>query len=166
VSSKFFPTALLKPLAGQIIYLDHSNPGPTANSWSIVIPVAPFSADTEFSLAWRSGTQGPYVVSTQIVLEFIHLPAEDLLALAGRSFRFPINPAEGYIDGSMYLGGAHNPVDVTQIDFGELQGTTIAAKLVCDFIFDYELRRVGNAHADLVTMLSFSPGSATFAVER
>ncbi len=38
--------------------------------------------------------------------------------LAGRSFAFPVNPAEGYIDGSMYLHGRHHPVDVTTLHFG------------------------------------------------
>lgn len=38
--------------------------------------------------------------------------------LAGRSFAFPVNPAEGYIDGSMYLHGRHHPVDVKLLHFG------------------------------------------------
>ena len=39
--------------------------------------------------------------------------------LAGQHFTFPVNPAEGYIDGSVYLHGRHHPVDVTALHFGQ-----------------------------------------------
>ncbi|MFC3604663.1 hypothetical protein ACFOLM_17010 [Deinococcus soli (ex Cha et al. 2016)] len=53
-------------------------------------------------------------------LDFIDLPSLNLNALAGQTFTFPTNPEPGYIDGSIYFVGTHNPVDITRITFGTL----------------------------------------------
>lgn len=45
--------------------------------------------------------------------------------LAGRSFVFPVNPVDGYIDGSVYLQGRHHSVDVTALHFGMQQALQI-----------------------------------------
>ena len=83
-------------------------------------------------------------MSTQIRLDFIEVPAEDLSELANCAFQFPVNPADGYIDGSIYLGGSHNPVDVTTIEFGPAGVHSISATLVARFDFQSELRDVLN----------------------
>ncbi|TOB14884.1 hypothetical protein CGK11_24915, partial [Vibrio parahaemolyticus] len=57
-------------------------------------------------------------IETVISLNGINLPTE-LNELAGRTFTFPVNPDDGYIDGSVYFFAAHSPVDITEIKFGE-----------------------------------------------
>lgn len=110
---------------------------PVAGTWSITLPLEPFSADDEFQPdTFRPGGDGPELITTEISLDFIALPASSASELAGRSFVFPPNPHDGYIDGSIYLIACHCPVDVTQIDFGDADGDTIAAALQATFDFD------------------------------
>lgn len=65
-------------------------------------------------------------LDSTVRLDGINLPSVSLKKLAGKTFDFPINPDEGYIDGSIYFVSAHNPVDVSRISFGELQGDQLA----------------------------------------
>ena len=94
-------------------------------------------------------------MSTQIRLDFIEVPAEDLSGLANRAFQFPINPADGYIDGSIYLCGSHNPVDVTAIEFGPAGVHSISATFVATFDFQFELRDVRNFDLTFAADLTF-----------
>src|SRR4030088_2885308 len=55
------------------------------------------------------------IVNTSVRLDFIKFQVPDWRDLAGQEFHFPKNPQSGYIDGSIYLGGAHNPADATRI---------------------------------------------------
>ena len=71
---------------------------------SITILMEPFLLDAE-------------IVDTSIRLDGIELPSVHLKEIAGKSFSFPVNPAEGYIDGSIYLEGVHHPVDVVALNF-------------------------------------------------
>jgi hypothetical protein len=73
------------------------------------------------------------VVETSIQLSSIAIPSISVVELQGRSFDFPVNPASGYIDGSIYLDGAHHPVDVTKLSF-----TIASVKLVGMFVFEFE----------------------------
>ncbi|MBB6368313.1 hypothetical protein FHR56_003492 [Xanthomonas sacchari] len=78
------------------------------------------------------------IVDTAIRLDGIALPSLRLGDLAGQRFDFPRNPHAGYIDGSLYLDGAHHPVDVDMLTFnlardGQL---TLVAKGV--YAFDVE----------------------------
>ncbi len=52
-------------------------------------------------------------IETVISLDGINLPIEPN-ELTGRTFTFPINPDDGYIDGSVYFFSAHSPVDITE----------------------------------------------------
>jgi hypothetical protein len=61
-----------------------------------------------------------------------------LSSYSGKTVLFPTNPIVGYIDGSIYLLDAHNPVDVTKIEFGTIEKNTIDAKLTMQFLFEYE----------------------------
>lgn len=63
---------------------------------------------------------------TEVRLDFIRFGVTAWREVANQEFRFPINPKPGYIDGSVYVGGAHNPADVTRIKFGPLSGNKIA----------------------------------------
>lgn len=136
--------------------LDH----PVAGTWSIEIPLEPFSADDEYDPAtFRPGPDGPELVETEIVLDFIELPADELAGLSGRTFEFPANSEDGYIDGSIYLIAAHCPIDVTRIDFGDPTADQITATLHTRFDFD-SAGRIGihNRTAVLKALLRFKPG--------
>jgi len=153
-----FPSQLIKATPGEIVFFSRDVPAPSGGTWSILVPIEPFSADDEHSTDWRAGAEGPYIVSTQIRLDFIEVPAEDLSGLANRAFQFPVNPADGYIDGSIYLCGSHNPVDVTAIEFGPATVNSIRATLVATFDFQFELRDVLNFDLTFSADLIFRRG--------
>ncbi len=152
-----FPPELIRSNTGQISYFGPDVPPPRTGTWSVTIPIQPFSADDEYSHDWRAGMEGPHVISTQVRLDFIEMPAVDLGGLANQRFLFPINPVEGYIDGSMYLCGSHNPVEVTSIQFGPAVDDSISATFVATFVFQLELRDVLNFDLSFAADLIFSP---------
>lgn len=91
---------------------------------AIEIPVSPFILDGQD-------------VKTSIWLEEINFPS-DPEHLANHQFQFPINPEEGYIDGSIYLRNVHNSIDVTSITFGDRVSDQkyIVARIAFKFLFD------------------------------
>jgi hypothetical protein len=91
-----FPVEKLKPLASRY----HGEPGDI----TIEMPLKPFKLDGQ-------------EVNTSIRLEGVNLPTTDASELIGQSFDFPLNPEDGYIDGSIYMDHAHHPVDVSRISF-------------------------------------------------
>ncbi|MGH3391468.1 MAG: hypothetical protein ACRDOO_21575 [Actinomadura sp.] len=136
--------------------LDH----PVAGTWTIQIPLEPFSAGDEFDPAtFRPGSDGPELIETEIVLDFIELPADELAGLSRRTFEFPTKPEDGYIDGSIYLIAAHCAVEVIRIDFGETSADQITASLDARFDFD-SAGGIGihNRSAVLKTVLRFEAG--------
>jgi hypothetical protein len=153
-----FPSQLIKSTPGEIVFFGTDFPAPSRGTWSIVVPIEPFSADDEYAREWRAGTEGPYIVSTQVRLDLIDMPAEDLEGLANRAFQFPVNPVDGYIDGSIYLCGSHNPIDVTAIEFGPASVNSIRATLVAKFDFEFELRDVLNLDLSFSADLIFRRG--------
>jgi hypothetical protein len=76
-------------------------------------------------------------VTTSFIFEGVRLP-RDSQTWAHHSFTFPRNPTDGYIDGSIYLRHAHNPVDVTCIKFGERHGDFITAEFSVRLVFEFE----------------------------
>lgn len=76
--------------------------------------------------------------NTEIQLEFIDFKINNLSELENRLFKFPKNPENGYIDGSIYFGGAHNPADALSISFGNIKGNTITAKIELEIDFTFE----------------------------
>ena len=94
------------------------------NYYSIVLPVSKFVLDGE-------------ITSTSIDLYAIELP-ETLESYIGKTVSFPVNPNEGYIDGSVFLRNAHNPVDVTEIRFLKVEKDFIELELTMTFDFEYE----------------------------
>ena len=58
--------------------------------------------------------------------------------LAGCSFAFPVNPVDGYIDGSVYLQGRHHAVDVTTLHFGMQQGLQIPLEVTGHILLEGE----------------------------
>lgn len=136
--------------------LDH----PVAGTWTIEIPLEPFSADDEFDPAtFRPGSDGPELIETEIVLDFIELPADELAGLSRRTFEFPQRHEDGYIDGSIYLIAAHCPLDVTRISFGKATADQMTAIFHTRFDFDSAGGiDIHNRTAVLQTVLKFELG--------
>lgn len=64
---------------------------------------------------------------------------------------------EGYIDGSMYLGHAHNPVDCTRVAFGAVTSNSIP--IVLDYAIDFTYQgpeELGILEGKLETNLAFN----------
>lgn len=150
------PDDLLRPEPGRIVYISPQRPGPSAGTWAITVPLAPFSAADEYDPAtFRSGTDGPEIIETDVAGEFVDLPGDDLAALSDRTFDFPVNPHDGYIDASIYLGGGHNPVDITRMEFGAARSQSIDVALHAAFDFDQEGVEIANRSAVLNVTLRF-----------
>ena len=105
--------------------------------FNISIPVAPFSLDGE-------------IVTTSFELESIDLGTQSVAELANKTFVFPVNPEDGYIDGSIYLANAHNPADVTEIAFGPYNDSTISTTITLRILFSFE----GSAFPDTDLVLN------------
>ena len=116
MSLETFPSESLVPSKASI--------RPAGEFFSIQIELQPFTLDDE-------------EVTTSFIFERVRLP-KDSQAWAGRSFTFPRNPTDGYIDGSIYLRHAHNPADVTSIAFGERHGGSISAEFSICLVFEFE----------------------------
>lgn len=95
------------------------------------------------------------IVDTSIRLDGIDLPSNMLRDLAGKSFEFPINPDDGYIDGSIYLKNTHHPVDVTSLNFSKSRDGKLTLIVKGVYVFDLEgLDRPGNVPFTLATTVS------------
>lgn len=75
--------------------------------------------------------------NTCIKLDFIKIKFYSFLDLENTSFHFPVNPDDGYIDGSIYLDDQHIPVDVTKINFGVFNGDKIQAQIIGNILYGY-----------------------------
>lgn len=64
-----------------------------------------------------------------------------------------MNPKEGYIDGSLYLTVAHNPVDVTRIAFGPLQGEKMEATFTMRLLLEFEGSGFADRDAEVTAMV-------------
>ncbi len=93
--------------------------------FNIFVPITPFSLDGE-------------TVTTSFELEAIDFGTQSIAELANKTFVFPVNPEDGYIDGSIYLANVHNPADVTEIAFGPYSGSTITATITLRILFSFE----------------------------
>ncbi|WP_233486618.1 hypothetical protein [Shimia marina] len=85
---------------------------------------------------------------------FISLPCVDLGVLQTQSFGYPVNPAEGYIDASVYFEDVHNPVDITNLEFGPLVDGRLKLTVVSRWLMSYE----GTAFDDFDLVFSVSLG--------
>ncbi|MDB6139333.1 MAG: hypothetical protein JWO94_2405 [Verrucomicrobiaceae bacterium] len=106
---KDFPDTAFTPLPGyleQFLFQNDAIDLPLSLFHRISFDFVPFELEGE-------------EISTDLCLDFITLPVTSWKQLAGRTFDFPVNPEEGYIDGSILLFDAHNQVDVTRLVLGE-----------------------------------------------
>lgn len=111
-----FPVEQLRPLHAELF------PGPQLegrHTASCEVHFAPFELPNPNDDV-TSEDYEPLSFESPLRLDFIDLPTLNLNALAGQTFTFPTNPEHGYIDGSIYFVGTHNPVDITRITFGTL----------------------------------------------
>ncbi len=93
-----------------------------ADGWGrLQIFLEPFALEGEWVGEW---------VKTSIYLDGIEGVGADLCSVQGQSFDFPVNPAPGYIDGSIYICGTHHPVDVSRLTFDQVVDGGIALSLV------------------------------------
>jgi hypothetical protein len=148
---------LLRLEPGRIVYLSPLRSGPAAGTWAITVPLAPFSAaDRLDPETFRPGTDGPEIIKTAIRGDVIGLPGDDLSAVSNRTFDFPINPYPGYIDASLYLGGGHNPVDITRMEFGTARSLDVDVVLHLAVDFAQEGVAIENKSAVLHANLRFA----------
>ena len=76
-------------------------------------------------------------VDSSVILDCIPISSA-LPELEGKTFEFPVNPDEGYIDGSIYFFAAHNPVDVINITFGYISNNQLPIKLYSKWVLEFE----------------------------
>ncbi|WP_345870356.1 hypothetical protein [Shewanella algae] len=91
-------------------------------------------------------------IETVISIDGINLPTK-LSELAGRTFTFPVNPEDGYIDGSVYFFAAHSPVDITEIKFGESKNGKLPMTLESSWVLEFELTGFKNFNTTIKTYL-------------
>ncbi len=91
-------------------------------------------------------------VETSIRLDGIGIPIDPSL-LEEKVFEFPINPNDGYIDGSVYFLAVHNPVDVTHIEFGEIVNDTLPIVLTINWVLEFEKTGFKNFESILKTCI-------------
>ncbi|MBO2557888.1 hypothetical protein [Shewanella algae] len=91
-------------------------------------------------------------IETVISIDGINLPTK-LSELAGRTFTFPVNPEDGYIDGSVYFFAAHSPVDITEIKFGESTNGKLPMTLESSWVLEFELTGFKNFNTTIKTYL-------------
>jgi hypothetical protein len=113
-----FPIALLQTDKG--LFGPHPLEG-----YFIRIPIAAFSLESE-------------TVDTALRLDCVVLPTSHLQALSGSTLSFPTNPDDGFIDGSIYIGSGHHPIDVHEIKFAVTDGNSIQATITCEIDFEFE----------------------------
>jgi len=140
--------AMFKPLPSRLtsqVFENEFLKIPPTLVFGIELPLEPFN-------------YGGRETRTEVRLDHIRFAVTALRELAGREFRFPVNPSPGYIDGSVYVGDAHDPADVTRIKFGSLSGGKLPAEIDIQFDFEYEGNdELGKPHFTWNVMLDLDP---------
>jgi hypothetical protein len=145
---KRFPTERIKPVGGRLgatVFENTSIPLPKTLFFNIEIDLAEMDLT---DLAEEDGDES--VFETKFSLDFIRLNVPNLAAIENKTFHFPINPKEGYIDASVYLFSTHNYIDATKISFGAFQNHKIPAKI--EMVIDFEFEGTGYANTELLTI--------------
>lgn len=75
---------------------------------------------------------------TSIVLPEIDLGKQNAEELEGKLLSFPINPTDGYIDGSIYIDNRHHPIDVTKIQFLDFIEDNLRANISTNIALSFE----------------------------
>ena len=140
---KNFDTTLLKPIEGFLTGTWFSNPSlniPTTLFFNINITLEDFN--------YKNQNQQTY-----ISFEFIELPIKSYNELQNNTYNFPINPENGYIDGSIYINGSHNPIDVIEISFSKTAKNFIYAHFKA--IISFEDNSIKQTEFEFDTKINF-----------
>ena len=113
-----FPLELLVPQLGHMTFNKFGG--------SIEIPLAPFELPDH-------GT-----IETKILIDCITLPTHNPELLSGKTFSFPLNPADGCAEGSVYMGYHHHPVDLLHLGFVKFANGEMDVKFAVGIAFDFE----------------------------
>ena len=101
-TSPMSPINLFKVIEGSILKGKNNR----SHEYSIELVLAPFLWSGE-------------IVDTSIRLDSVVFKNTGSFEdLSNKAFSFPINPNDGYIDGSVYIESMHNWIDVRKISFG------------------------------------------------
>ena len=93
-------------------------------------------------------------VETSIRLDGIDLPSNPK-ALAGRTCDFPVNPEDGYIDGSIYFFAAHHPVGRDAHRLSETSNNSrLPVKLSTNWLLEFENSGFKNFQTDIETEIA------------
>jgi hypothetical protein len=92
--------------------------------YHIIIPISKFIFENQ-------------IIDTSIHLTQVKLP-NDLSKCIGKTIVFPINPNQGYIEGSIYLSERHNPVNVSEINFISFEKNKLNVEISMFFDFEFE----------------------------
>jgi hypothetical protein len=95
----------------------------------------------------QSFTLDDELIETAFCLDGVQLP-EDKQVWENQTFTFPLNPHDGYIDGSIYLLCVHNPADVTSIRFSEIRDDLVSAEF--SIYIDFEFEGTGFQNTNIV----------------
>lgn len=137
---KEFPLHILEPLQGTLNAMIFENSFinlPKTLFFKIEVPLKLI----DMSKLCEDIVDKNYQTSFQ--LDWIKLALGSLQELENKMFTFPINPEEGYIDGSIYLFDVHNIVDTISLSFGEFKNQKITLKI--NQRIDFELEGTGYA---------------------
>lgn len=132
---KEFPVEILEPLEGTLNAIIFEN------SLTNLLKTLFFKIEIPLKLIdmgklYDDITDNNY--QTSFRLDWIKLNVSTLKELENKTFTFPINPQEGYIDGSIYLFEVHNIADVTNITFGEFKNQAIPTNITLRIDFELE----------------------------
>ena len=111
------------------------------NKFTGLVPTLFFSIEIELKaidMSDLSEDEPDKAYKTRISLDWIKLNVAQLEDLANKTFAFPINPEDGYIDASMYMFSAHNMIYTTSITFGTFKNQKIPFKATLQIDFEYE----------------------------
>jgi hypothetical protein len=112
------------------------------NNVKIIILMTPFLLDQE-------------IIDTSICLDGVDLPSNILKELSDNTFEFPVNPTDGYIDGSIYLQGKHHPVDVSSLVFSKSRDGNLKLIVKGIYVLEFEgLDKLENTPFTLATPVS------------
>ena len=122
-----FPIDKLVPLKANL-FESHLKTQP-----NLEIHFETFTVDEEFE-----GNVISHPFDAPICAELFHLPSANVRDLQGQIFDFPLNPNEGFIDASIYFRGAHNPIDISRIEFGVLSQNHVPMRVTSRWIMTFE----------------------------
>lgn len=128
-----FPKDKIKPIRGKL--------SGTNRDVSLEIKLEPFQISVE---------DYSDKVDSSIKLDGINIPLKPVV-IEGKTYDFPVNPEAGYIDGSIYLYAAHNPVDVTRIKFGSIKENKLPVKLITNWVLEFENTGFKNFETEIET---------------